>query len=195
MSKIDLKKIKELRNLTQLSIGECRKALEEAKGDLKKALEVLKKHSATVSENKASRSTRSGFIASYVHTNGKIGSLVVLNCETDFVAKNEDFRKLAYELAVQVAGYNPLFIDSQSINKEQIKQLEKEFSKDIDPKKPAEIKQKIIAGRLKKYLEENSLMEEPYFRDESIKVKDLVNQYIHKLGENIKISKFVRLEI
>lgn len=195
MSKIDLKKIKELRELTQVSIGECRKALEEARGDFGKALEVLKKFSAQISEKKAARATKSGFIGSYVHTNGKVASLVVLNCETDFVARNEDFRKLAYELAVQVAGYNPLFIDCESLDEKQKKELKREFSKDIDPKKPASLKQKIIEGKLRKYCEENSLMEEPYFRDESIRIKDFINQYIHKLGENIKISKFVRVEM
>ncbi len=195
MLKIDLKKIKELREMTEVSIGECRKALEEANGDLNKAIAILKTRSAQISEKKSSRTTKSGYIGSYVHTNGRVASLVVLNCETDFVAKNEDFRKLAYELAVQVAGYNPLFIDSESLDAKQIKELEKKFASDIDSKKPAAIRQKIIEGKLKKYFEENSLMEEPYFRDESIRIKDLINQYIQKLGENIKISKFVRIEI
>lgn len=193
--KIDIEKIKQLREMSQLSIGDCKKALEETKGDVSKALLTLKRRGTAVLEKKSERQTKNGIVTSYIHVNGKVGSILELNCETDFVAKNAEFKKLAQELAIQVAGYNPKFVDRDSLDPEFLKNLTKEFEKEIDKKKPKNIQEQILQGKLRKYFEENSLLDEPYFRDESIKVKDLISQNIQKLDENIKVKRFIRFQI
>lgn len=193
--KASIQDIKKLRELTQLSISECKEALEKAKGDLDKAISILRKKAKEISEKKSKRETKEGVVACYIHTNKKIGAMIEVLCETDFVAKNEEFQKLAYELAIQVAGYNPKFVEFESLSKKEKEKILKDLEKEIDDSKPEDIKNKILEGKLQKYIEENSLLEQQYFRDENIKIKDLINQHIHKFGENIKIEKFIRFEI
>lgn len=191
-----IEKIKQLRELSGISITECKDAIIKSNGDIEKALAVLKEKGRLFAEKKSARETRVGVISSYIHINAKVGSLIELNCETDFVAKNEEFRNLARELAIQVAGFNPLYISKDDVSQEELKRLKEELLKDKNLEgKPDHIKALIIKGKIEKEIEEKSLLEEPYFREESIKVRDLINQYIQKLGENIKVKRFVRFEI
>jgi len=176
--KIDISLVKELRERTGLSITECKKALEESGGNLEKSLEILKEKGIEISEKKAKRETREGLIGTYTHTNGKIGVMVEVNCESDFVAKTDDFKELVKNLTLQVTATNPSWIDKESVPKEIIEQY-------------GENEQK----KLEEFFKEKVLLEQPFIKDESITIKEYINSKISKLGENIKIKRFVRFEI
>jgi elongation factor Ts len=192
--KIETSKIKELREKTGLSVIECKKALEESSGDINKAIEILKKRGLEISEKKKEREAKEGLIGSYIHTNGKIGVLIEVNCETDFVAKNSEFKELVKDLCLQIAAGNPEWIDVESIPKEiteeKINEIKEEF-KD----KPEDVIKKIIDGKLNEFYKEKVLLKQTFIKDENITIEEYIKSKIAKLGENIKIKRFARFEI
>ncbi|MBC7363314.1 MAG: translation elongation factor Ts [Candidatus Aminicenantes bacterium] len=188
--------VKELRNRTGIGVMECKEALQEANGDIEKAIEILRKKGHARAQEKATKEAADGIVGSYVHATNRIGVLIEVNCETDFVARNEEFKELVKNLAMQVAASNPQYISPEDIPAEVIER-EKEIIKAQlqDAKKPPEIIEKIVQGKLAKFYEEVCLLDQPYIKDDKIKVRDLVNSHISKFGENIKIRRFVRYEI
>jgi len=188
--------IKKLRQETDVSLSQWKKALEEAGGNMDKAKEVLRKWGESLAGKRQSRETNQGIIESYVHANKRIGVLVELKCETDFVARNKDFKELAHELALHIAAANPLYLTEQDIPEEVIKKEKEIYLEQIrKDNKPREITEKIIQGKLDKFKKEIVLMSQGYIRDEDKTIQDLVNETIAKIGENITIGRFVRLEI
>lgn len=188
--------VKELRQMTSASIMKCKQALVDAKGDMDAAKKILKKTGQAIADKKSARDTHEGTVAAYVHSNGKIATLLELACETDFVAKNEDFQDLAKSLAAQVAGYSPEFVSIEDVSAEEKKQIEKEVHEEFKKSgKPADVIKKIAAGKIEKTLAERSLLSLPYYKDDSKTVEQVITDAIAKLGENIRVVKFVRYSI
>ncbi|MHB0865896.1 MAG: elongation factor Ts [Minisyncoccota bacterium] len=183
--------IKELRDLTGVSVMQCKKALLEADGDLKKAEVILKKHSAASAEKKADRSLAAGVIGNYIH-DGAVGAMVLLSCETDFVAKNPEFATLARELAMQVAATNPAYVTTDEISEEAKATATDVFLKEVADK-PADMQAKILEGKLANYFRDQVLLEQPFIKDESKTVRDLLNEATQKFGERVLVSRFARL--
>jgi elongation factor Ts len=188
--------VKELRERTGIGMMECKRALEEAAGDQEKAIEILRKKGYARAQDKADRATGEGRIGSYIHTNGKIGVLVEVNCETDFVARNDEFLELVKNIAMHIAASHPKYVSSADVPAE-LADKEREIIREQfkDSKKPAEIVEKIVEGKLAKFYEEICLLEQPYIRDDKMKVKDLITQFINKFKENTKVSRFARYQI
>lgn len=169
---------------------QCKKALEEAGGDLEKAKIFLRKRGAETAEKKSGRTLGAGVIAAYIHQ-GAVGSMVELSCETDFVAKNDEFQRLAHDLAMQVAATNPQFIRSEDVT-EEAKQLAKEvFSREVENKPPA-LQEKILSGKLDAYFADKILLEQPFIKNQELLVKALIEGSIQKFGEKIAVARFVR---
>jgi len=193
---VSINQIKQLRQETGVSIIECKKALVEAKGNLKKAKEVLRKLGREFAEKKADREGKTGIIESYIHQNKKIGVLLDIRCESDFVAKSADFQNLAHEICLQIAAMKPLFLKTEDISEEFLIGEKKIYQEQFrDSGKPQKIVNEIIEGKLKKYKEEISLLSQPWIKDETKTIEDLITEFIGKLGENIEVKKFVRYEI
>jgi len=193
---VTINQIKQLRQETGVSIIECKKALVEAKGNLKKAKEVLRKLGREFAEKKADREGKTGIIESYIHQNKKIGVLLDIRCESDFVAKSADFQNLAHEICLQIAAMKPLFLKTEDISEEFLIGEKKIYQEQFrDSGKPQKIVNEIIEGKLKKYKEEISLLSQPWIKDETKTIEDLITEFIGKLGENIEVKKFVRYEI
>ncbi|MGF1477931.1 MAG: translation elongation factor Ts [Cyanophyceae cyanobacterium] len=194
MADISAKLVKELREKTGAGMMDCKKALTESGGDFTKATEWLRQKGITSAEKKAGRVAAEGLIESYIHTGGRIGVLVEVNCETDFVARREEFQTLVRDIAMQVAAYqNVEYVKVTDIPEEIIqKEKEIEMGRDDLQKKPDNIKEKIVQGRIDKRLKELTLMDQPYIRDQSITVEELVKQHISQLGENIQVRRFAR---
>jgi elongation factor Ts len=193
---ITAEKVKELRERTGIGMMECKSALAECDCDMDKAVELLRKKGYARAEAKSSRAAKEGAVGSYIHMNGRIGVLVELNCESDFVARNCEFQDLVKELAMQVAAAKPKWIAAVDVPPH-IVEKEKEIiqAQLADMKKPPEIMEKIVNGKLLKFFEEVCLLEQPYIRDDKIKVRDLVTKLVQKMGENIKVGRFARFEI
>ena len=196
MAEITTQMIKELREKTGAGIVDCKKALQEANGDMEKAVEILRKKGAAKAAKKADRATAEGIVVSYIHAGGKVGTLVELNCETDFVARTENFKILGHEIAMQVAAMAPEYLSKEDVPAEVIEK-EKEILKQqaLSEGKPEHIVEKIVEGRLNKFYSEKCLLEQPWIKDDSKTIADLVREYITKLGENIKVKRFCRFEI
>ncbi|MCM8771503.1 MAG: translation elongation factor Ts [Candidatus Omnitrophica bacterium] len=192
--KIDASKIKELREKTGLSVIECKNALEEANGDINKAIEILKKRGLEISEKKSSKEVKEGLIGSYVHTNGKVGVLIEVNCETDFVAKNSEFEELVKNLCLQIAAMKPTWIDVDSIPEEILKEKIEEIKSQYKDK-PQNVLEKIIEGKLEDFYKEKVLLKQSFIKDEQITIEEYIKSKIAKFGENIKVKRFVRFEI
>ena len=196
MAEIKAAMVKQLREKTGAGMMDCKKALLEVKGDMDKALEFLRKKGLATAQKRAGRAMTEGRIQSYIHMTGKLGVMVEVNCETDFVAKNEDFQEFAKNIAMHIAASNPLGIKPEDIPEEIV-----ENEKDIyraqaqDMGKPENILDKIVEGKLKKFYQENCLLNQPFVRDPDISVADLMNELIAKIGENITIKRFVRYQI
>jgi elongation factor Ts len=182
--------VKQLRDKTGVSVMQCRKALLEAGGDLEKAIVILRKHSAGAAEKKSDRTLGAGTIGAYVH-DGAIGTMVLLSSETDFVSKNPEFGALARELAMQVAATNPAYLSDSDIPEEAKKAAIAVFEKEVKGK-PEEMKEKILEGKLSSYFQDQVLLDQPYIKDETKKVRDLITEATQKFGERIEITKFVR---
>ncbi len=192
--KIETSAIKEIREKTGLPIMDCRKALEEADNNAEKALELLKKRGIEIALKKNTRKTSQGLISSYIHSNGKIGVLLEVNCETDFVAKTEDFSKLLKNLALQIAAMAPITVEKKDIAPEIIAERKKWWNEEFAAK-PEKIREKIIAGKLKDFYREKVLLEQDFIKDEDITIRDYLTSVIAKVGENITIRRFIRYEL
>ena len=188
--------VKDLRERTGIGMMECKSALAESQGDTEKAIEILRKRGHARAQAKASRAASQGVVGSYIHMNGRIGVLVEVNCESDFVALNAEFQELVKEIAMQIAAAKPRYVSSDDVPAD-ILAAEKEIIKAQlgEMKKPPEIMEKIVQGKLGKFFEEVCLLDQPYIREDKIKVRDLVTQAVAKIGENIKVRRFVRYEI
>ncbi|MHC5034670.1 MAG: translation elongation factor Ts [Planctomycetota bacterium] len=186
--------VKELREKTGAGLMDCKKALEEAGGDPQKAVTVLREKGLAKALRKSGRTTSEGVIMPYVHHGDKIGVLLELSCETDFVAKNEEFRQLAKELAMQVAAIKPLVVAPEDVPEETI-EAERQIYLQQCADKPEKVQERIVAGKLEKFYEQICLMRQPYMRDDSRTVEDVVKDAIAKLGENIAVRRFVRIEL
>ncbi|MFB3916792.1 MAG: translation elongation factor Ts [Terriglobales bacterium] len=188
--------VKELRDKTGAPMMDCKKALTESKGDLEAAVVWLRKHGVAVATKKAARTTKEGSVASYIHAGGKIGVLVEVNCESDFVARTEDFKELVHDIAMHIAATDPKFIRKEDVTPEA---YEKE--KDIyraqaaATGKPANVVEKIVEGKMSKFYEEVCLYEQPFIKDQGISVSQLIAQKIGKLGENIAVRRFARFKV
>ncbi len=187
--------VKELRAQTNAGVLDCRKALENSGGDMAKAAELLREKGLAAAAKKADRATKEGLIGHYIHTGSKVAALVEVNCESDFVARTELFQTLIRELAMQVVAARPTYVKAEDITPEALDDLKNQFRLTIDEGKTPEQAEKILSGKLAKYYEENVLLEQPYIKDESMKVKDLITAAIAKLGENIQVRRFTRLEV
>ena len=194
MANID--QLKQLREETGVSFLECKNALEEAKGDIEEAKKILREKGKEISHNKSLRKTEQGIIESYLHPGGKIGVLLEICCESDFVTKSEEFKKIAHEICLQIAATKPLFLDDQDISEEFLESEKKIYQKQFkDSGKPQKIVDQIIEGKLSKYKKEVCLLSQPWVKEEAKTIKDLISEYSLKLGENIKLERFTRYEI
>ena len=185
--------IKRLREKTNAGIVACKKALSESGGDVDKAIEILRKQGVALASKKAGRAAKEGRIESYIHLGGKIGVLVEVDCESDFVARNEDFKIFVRDLAMQVAASNPIYVSREEVTEEAIAK-ETEIIKAQLAGKPAQAIEKIIEGKLSKFFEDACLLEQPFIKDTGMKVKDVVTSMIAKIGENIIVRRFVRYQ-
>lgn len=193
---IDMDAVKELRHRSGAGVLDCKKALQECDGDIDKAVDYLREKGLAKAAKKAGRTASEGVVFSYIHTNGKIGTLVELNCETDFVARTDEFKELGKEIAMHIAAAAPLYISVDDIPAEDLKR-EKEIYKAqaLEEGKPEHIVEKIAEGRLAKFYEETCLLEQKYIRDPEKKIKDLIIEKIAILGENIVVRRFARFSI
>ncbi len=187
---ISLDLVKELRDKTGVSIMQCRKALEEAGGDMDKAEVILKKRSGAAADKKADRELAAGAIGTYVH-DGVVGAMVLLSSETDFVSKNAEFGDLARQIAMHVAASNPMYLTDAEIKEEAKNAAEAIFKEEVKDK-PVEMQEKILAGKMASYFKDQVLLDQAYIRDESKTIRDLLNEASQKFGERVEISKFAR---
>lgn len=196
MANISAAMVKQLREKTGAGMMDCKNALSEVEGDVEKAIELLRKKGLATARKRAGRALSEGMIQSYIHMTGKLGVLVEVNCETDFVAKNKDFQEFTKNIAMHIAATNPLGITPEDISQEIIEK-EKEIyrAQALDMGKPENVIDKIVEGKLNKFYEESCLLNQPYVRDTDISITDLLNQMIAKIGENISIKRFVRYQI
>jgi len=188
--------IKGLRDATGISVMQCKKALEEAGGDTEKAIAILKKKSGEIAVKKADRTLGAGTVAVYLHSNGQVAAMVELNVETDFVAKNEGFKALAYDIAMHVAATNPMYLDVDAIPaeaKEKVKELYKDEVEKLD--KPEDIKSKVMEGKLNAYFAERTLLAQPFIKTPDFTVAQLIEQGTQKFGEKIRVGKFARIKV
>lgn len=196
---ISLDEIKKLKEITGVGLTDAKKALVEADGDFDKALAAMREKGLTKAEKRGEREAREGVIESYVHS-GRIGVLVELNCETDFVARTDDFKNLAHDIALQIAAMSPKWTSDEDIPESEVTRKKDELiaAAKADPKnsnKPADVLNKIIDGQLKKYFDELVLLHQPFWKDDSQTIGDLVKENIAKLGENIIVRQFRRIEL
>lgn len=190
---IDAKTVAELRAMTGAGIVECKKALEEAAGDITAAAELLRKKGIIKAGSKSDRQTSEGLVYAYVHGNGKMGAMVEVLCETDFVARTDGFKELCHSLALQIAAMNPLYLNSSSIPAEVIEKEKEIYAVEFDGSgKPAEMVSKIIEGKLSKWYSEVCLLNQAYIKDEDKTVEEVVKETIAKCGENIQVKRFTR---
>lgn len=186
--------IKALRDLTGVSIMQCKKALEEAGGDIEKAKVILRKASSAIASKKADRALGAGIAAAYTHAGGSVVGAVVLSCETDFVSKNEEFGKLAYDIAMHVAAMKPEFRSREDVKESDLKAAREVFTEEAQ-KAPEAARAKVIEGKVDSYLRERVLLEQPFVRDASITIKELIDSAVQKFGEKIEVSRFERLSV
>ena len=193
---IEAKVVKKLRDKTGAGMMDCKNALKESEGDIEKAVDFLRKAGVAKAEKKGSRDTKEGIVYSYIHDGGRLGVLIEVNCETDFVAKTEGFIDLTHNLAMQIAATNPIALDRESIA-ESVMLREKEIYADQAKTsgKPENIIEKMVDGKMNKFFQENCLMEQAYIKDSEKKVSELLTESIATLGENITISRYIRYAV
>jgi len=188
--------VKELRDKTGAGFSDCRTALIEANGDIEQAVGILRKKGQVAAAKKAQRATSEGLVSSYIHAGGKIGVLLETNCESDFVARTEDFQRLCHDVAMHVAALDPHFLRREEVTQEILDQKRRLYSDEAKATgKPEPVIEKIVNGKMEKFYEENCLLEQHFIKDEGITVKELVDQAIAKLGENISIRRFSRFKV
>ena len=193
---IDAKIVKELRDKTGAGMMDCKRALVESDGDLVKAVEALRKAGVTKAEKKWIRSAQDGLVYSYIHHGGRLGVLVEVNCETDFVAKTDGFNELVHNLAIQIAATNPVSVSREQVPGELVKSEQDIYTEQAkNSKKPDKMIEKIVTGKMDKYFQEICLLEQPFIKDPDKIVKDLITESIATLGENISVGRFIRYAV
>ncbi len=193
---ITAKQIKELRDKTGAPLMKIKKALAESKGNVEKAIETLRKQGAEILAKRADKQAKEGYIGSYIHSNGKVAAFVQLLTETDFVAKNEEFRQLANDIAMHVVAMSPRYLKIEDVSAEDLAKEKKLYEEQAkEGGKPANVVEKIVEGKLEKFKEEMCLLTQPFVRDDKMTINDLINEKVSKMREKIEIGKFVRFEI
>ncbi|MEM7801065.1 MAG: translation elongation factor Ts [Chloroflexota bacterium] len=196
MSKVSAQMVKEVRQLTGAGILDVKKALDEAEGNIDKAVDLLRQKGAARAAKRSGREANEGLIQMYSHPGGRIGVMLELNCETDFVARNEAFQQLARDLSLQIAGMSPSYVNIEDVDSSELdREVEVLKNQAIAEGKPEKIVEKIVQGRLNKFYEEVCLMEQPFVKDEKKKIKELVTETISVTGENIIVRRFARYEL
>ena len=194
--KIDAKLVMELRQKTGAGMMDCKKALLESNGSLESAIDHLRKTGITKAEKKGTRQTKEGLIYSYIHAGSRLGVLLEINCETDFVGKTDGFSELAHNIAMQIAATNPISLNIESLDESIVNREKNIFKEQAESQgKPEKIIEKMIEGRMQKFFQESCLLEQTYIKDPDKKVKDLITESIATLGENISINRFIRFAI
>jgi len=194
--KIDAKQVKELREKSGAPMGDCLKALQESKGDIEGAFVVLRKRGMASAQKKASRTTNEGAVGSYIHAGGKIAVLLELNCESDFVARTEDFQELLKDISMHIAASDPRYVRQEDVTADDLER-EKEIyrAQAVASGKPANIAERMVDGKMAKFYEEVCLLDQPFIKDQAISIKELIAQKVGKLGENITVRRFARFKV
>ena len=193
---INAAQVKELRDKTNAPMMACKQALTEAKGDVEQAIVILRKKGVATAAKKAARVTSEGSVASYIHAGGKIGVLVEVNCESDFVARTDDFKELVHEIAMHIAASDPKFVRKEDVTSEAYAREKDIFlAQAVASGKPPHIAEKMVAGKMEKFYEEVCLLEQPFIKDQTINVGQLIASKIGKLGENISVRRFARFKV
>ncbi|OGD23476.1 MAG: translation elongation factor Ts [Candidatus Aminicenantes bacterium RBG_13_59_9] len=193
---ITAEKVKELRQRTGIGVMECKEALAECEGDIEKAIAALRKKGAARAQEKMHREASQGLVHAYIHMEGKLGVLVEVNCESDFVARNDEFKELAKNIAMQIAAANPRYVAPADIPAAELEQEKEIIRAQLqDTKKPPQIIEKIVEGKLRKFYEEVCLLDQPYIRDDKQTIQQIIASTIAKFGENIKVRRFARFEL
>ena len=193
---VDAKTVKVLREKTGAGMMDCKRALVETNGDLAKAVEELRKAGVAKAEKKGSRVAQEGLIYSYIHHGGRLGVLLEVNCETDFVAKTDGFKELVHNLSIQIAATNPISVSRDSVSEDLVKKEKNIYMEQAkSSKKPENVIEKIIEGKMDKYFQENCLLEQPFIKDPDKTIKDLITETIATLGENISVGRYTRFAI
>jgi len=193
---IDLQLIQKLRSMTGAGMADVKEALETSGGDMDAAVELLRKKGAKAAAKRADRETSEGIVHAYVHSNGKVGAMVALGCETDFVAINESFKALANDIAMQIVASNPLYVKPEQVPAETVALRRAELTSELTAEgKPENMIEKIVEGKLNKWYEEICLLNQPFIKDDSITIRQLLEQKIGTIGEKIEVAGFSRLEI
>jgi len=193
---ISAAQVKELREKTGAPMMDCKQALTEAKGDMEQAVVVLRKKGVSVAAKKATRVTSEGSVASYIHAGGKIGVLVEINCESDFVARTEDFKELVHDIAMHIAASDPKYIRREDVTAEDFaREKDIALARAIASGKPANIAEKMVEGKMGKFYEEVCLLEQPFIKDQTVTIAQLIATKIGKLGENIAVRRFARFKV
>ena len=196
VKEVGAKQVAELRARTGAGMMDCKRALEEAGGDLEKAVDVLRKKGAAKADTRAGREASEGLVEAYIHFNGRVGVLVEVNCETDFVARTEDFKQLVRDITLHIASAKPLAVRVEDLPAELVARERKIYeAQAAEEKKPDAVKAKIVEGRLKKFFEEAALLEQKFVKDDTRTVGDLVKAVVARTGENIRIRRFARFEL
>jgi len=188
--------VKELRERTGAGFSDCRNALVEGKGDLDKAIDVLRRKGQAAAQKKAQREATEGLIGHYIHAGGKIGVVVEVNCESDFVARTDDFQKLCHDIAMHIAALDPRYVRREEVTQEILdheRDIYREQARATG--KPEPVIEKIVNGKMEKFYEENCLYEQHFIKDESVTISELINQMVAKLGENLSVRRFIRLKV
>lgn len=186
--------IKELRDKTGISVMQCKKSLEEAGGDMEKALIILKKKRSEAAEKKSDRELGAGVVGTYIHNTNEVAAMVLLSCETDFVAKNEEFVALAKDIAMHVAAMDPKYVSRDEVDEHALEKAKEVFAEEVKDK-PAEMQEKILEGKLSSYFKEQILMEQPFIKNPDTTIGEMVTGGVQKFGENISISEISRLSV
>ncbi|MDX1775319.1 MAG: translation elongation factor Ts [Desulfobulbales bacterium] len=194
--KITSQMVKELRDKTNAGMMDCKKALAETEGDMEKAVDLLRQKGLAVAQKRAGRSTSEGVVQTYIHAGGKLGVMVEVNCETDFVAKTDDFQNFARDVAMHIAAMNPIAVKREEISEDLVNREAAIYKEQaIDAGKPEEIAEKMVTGKLDKFFSEVSLLEQKFVKNPDLSIQDLLNDLIAKMGENITVRKFARFQV
>jgi len=196
MANISAAQVKELREKTGAPMMDCKQALTEAKGDLEEAVVILRKKGVSVAAKKAARVTSEGSVASYIHAGGKIGVLVEVNCESDFVARTDDFKELVHDIAMHIAASDPRYVRKEDVTEADFaREKEIALAQAVAAGKPQHIAEKMVSGKMEKFYEEVCLLEQPFIKDQTINISQLIAAKIGKLGENIAVRRFARFKV
>jgi elongation factor Ts len=193
---VSAQQVKELRDRTGVGFAACREALVEASGDIERAIDLLRKKGQATAAKKAQRATSEGLVSCYIHAGGKIGVLIEVNCESDFVARTDDFQRLCHDVAMHIAALDPRFLRREEVTQETLdreREIYKEQAKATG--KPEAVIEKIVSGKMEKFYEENCLYEQHFIKDEGLTVKELIDHTIAKIGENIAVRRFSRFKV